>query len=225
MRKWGVTAPIYRETTAVSDELIAAFDLDSKLKNTDISEECRILFLARLEREKGAYVTIDACALLLDRNVRVRLEIAGDGSEGEQIRRYAEKKLGNQVQFSGYVRGDAKVASFSNAHLYVMPTAHGEGLPISLLEAMAFGLPVITRPVGGLKDIFLDGKHGFLTEERDPTVIADLIEKMINDPVLWRSMSHTVHEYARKSFVGSSVARELAQIYTNTVEASAQTAS
>ena len=213
LKQWGIKAPIYVATTAVSDDLVSGFDLELKLIRTRISDGCRVLFLARLEPEKGVYETIDACALLNGRNVEVQLVIAGDGPDASKIRSYAEKKLGDRVHFPGYVRGASKVAAFNDAHIYAMPTAHGEGLPTSVLEAMAFGLPVITRPVGGLKDVFIDGEHGFMTESQDPAVIAALIEQIIEDPERWRRMSRNVHEYAQERFVGSAVATDLAKIY------------
>jgi len=213
LRQWGIQAPIYCETTAVNDDLISNFDIESKLNRDLISDECRVLFLARLERVKGIYETVDACALLIARNFRIHLVVAGDGPEAGKMRQYAEKKLGDNVTFTGYVRGDSKVTAFTDAHIYAMPTVHGEGLPVSVLEAMAFGLPVVTRPVGGLKDIFIDGKHGFMTESMDPAAIATLIEKMIVDQELWRKMCRNVHEYAKDNFVGSAVAEKIARIY------------
>ncbi|MGI9204626.1 MAG: glycosyltransferase family 4 protein [Woeseiaceae bacterium] len=219
LKQWGIRAPIYRETTAVSDELIATFDLESKLANSNVGNQCRVLFLARLEPDKGVYETIDACALLKERQINILLTVAGDGPEAEQMRSYAESKLGTHVQFPGYVRGDSKVEAFSNAHVYAMPTAYAEGLPISLLEAMAFGLPVITRPVGGLKDVFIDGEHGFISESRDPAVIAAQLEQLVRDQALWRQISRNVHSFAKTHFVGSAVASELAEIYRNTMKA------
>jgi len=218
LKQWGVQAPIYRETTAVGDDLVKNFDLESKLGRTRLTEECRVLFLARLEPEKGVYETIDACALLNARRFGIHLVVAGDGPEAGKMRIYAEEKLGDKVTFTGYIRGDSKEKAFADAHIYAMPTAHGEGLPVSVLEAMAFGLPVVTRPVGGLKDIFVDGAHGFMNESKDPAVIASLIEKMISDQELWQGMCRNVHEFASDNFIGSAVAKRLAQIYKSVNE-------
>lgn len=218
LRKWGIKAPIYRETTAVSDELIADFDIESKLTNADVSKDCQVLFLARLEIEKGVMQTIDAVALLAERGIDVQLVVAGDGPNAAEFRRHADKMLGDRARFTGYVREASKVKEFNDAHLYVLPTAHGEGLPVSVLEAMAFGLPVVTRPVGGLKDLFVDGEHGIMTESQDPADVAGAIESLISDPESWRKLSRNVHSFAKDRFVGSAVATKLTGIYKETLE-------
>ena len=152
--------------------------------------------------------------------MRLNLLIAGDGTEAENIRAYAQAKLADRTQFLGYVRGTAKATVFSSADIYVMPTSYGEGLPVSLLEAMTFGLPVITRPVGGLKDIFIDGQHGFITESTDPEVIAGLIEKLLADPPLWRSICRQTHQFACENFLGSMVAANAAAIFRQVYDTS-----
>lgn len=211
LRQWGVKVPIYRGTTAVNDSLIADFDIEKRLERSQGIDEFRLLFLARLERAKGVIETIDACALLLARGRKIRLVVAGDGPEAAEIKSYAIDKLGNHVQFPGYVREKAKSSAFTDAHIYVMPS-YGEGLPISLLEAMCFGLPVVTRPVGGVKDMFVNGEHGFMTESKDPAEIAALIDKLLSDPQLMQNISRNVHEYAMERFVGSAVAARYAEI-------------
>ncbi len=218
LRKWGVTAPIYRETTAVSDDLIADFDLESKLANADVTQDCQILFLARLEIEKGVLQTIDAVSVLAKRGRNVQLVVAGDGPNAAEFRSYANKTLGDRVRFAGYVRGASKVKEFNNAHIYVLPTSHGEGLPVSVLEAMAFGLPVVTRPVGGLKDLFVEGKHGLMTETQDPADVANAIENLIKDRTSWQRLSRNVHSFAKNRFVASAIATKLAGIYRETVQ-------
>jgi glycosyltransferase involved in cell wall biosynthesis len=211
LRKWGVRVPIYRGTTAVSDSLIADIDIEEKLKSLQNIDEFQLLFLARLERAKGVIETIDACALLLERGRHVNLVVAGDGPEAAEIKSYANDKLGDHVQFPGYVRDKAKSSAFAVAHIYVMPS-YGEGLPISLLEAMSFGLPVVTRPVGGVKDMFVNGQHGFMTESKNPAEIAALIEKLLDDPQLLQNISRNVHKYAMDRFIGSAVAANFAKI-------------
>jgi len=215
LKAWGVSVPVYRQTTMIPDDLIGDFDISNKLQRSDVDKECRVLFLARLERGKGVFATIDACATLRRRNINVVLDIAGDGSLSDQVREYGTQVLGDSVRFLGYVRGDAKIEAFSSAHLYVLPSER-EGLPISVLEAMAFGLPIITTRVGGLKDLIVPGKHGFLSDSRDPGTVADLIQQVIADPGLWRTLSRNAHEYARDNLVGSSVARQMLDIYVKT---------
>ena len=86
-------------------------------------------------------------------------------------------------------------------------------MPTAVLEAMVFGLPVVSRSVGGLKDFFINGKFGYITESRDPSVFAALIEKLIADRHLMTKMSVNCHNYAKKRFMASMVTARLENIY------------
>ena len=117
------------------------------------------------------------------------------------------------VSLPGYVRGEQKRRVFSKADCYLFPTAYGEGMPTSVLEAMAMGLPVITRPVGGLKDFFEDGKMGFLTKSLDPKMYAQYIEQLIANPDLCMRIGQFNREYAKKRFAASEVVKRLEKIF------------
>jgi glycosyltransferase involved in cell wall biosynthesis len=83
----------------------------------------------------------------------------------------------------------------------------------SVLEAMSYGLPVITRPVGGIADFFQDGTMGFLTESCDPAVLAALTERLIVDPTLRLHIGAFNRRYAREHFAASVVAQRIQRIY------------
>ena len=86
-------------------------------------------------------------------------------------------------------------------------------MPNSVLEAMAFGLPIITRPVGGIADFFENSHHGFITKSRDPSVFANYIEKLISNKVLYKKSSLYNYKYAQENFLASKVAKVLEKIY------------
>jgi glycosyltransferase involved in cell wall biosynthesis len=213
LRSWGIRAPVHQGTTAVGDELLDGFDMERKLEAFSSDATLRLLFLARIERDKGVYETIDACAELLNEGLGIHLTIAGDGSELENVRRVAATKLGGSVEFPGFILGDRKAEAFRRSHVYVLPTSHAEGMPASVLEAMALGLPVITRAMGGLRDFFADGEHGYLMKSTDSGELASLIRKLATDASLWRRVSAGAHEYAVGRFLGSKVAAHLVGIY------------
>ena len=219
LKQWGFKQPIYIETTVVDDRLIAA---SKELEQQKASKnKINILFLARVEKAKGIYETLEAYQLLTEKQLDISLTIAGDGSYLDEIKQFASDK-NLDVKFKGYVSGEEKGKTFAESDTYLFPTYHGEGMPNSVLEAMAFGLPVITRPVGGLNDFFEDGKMGFLTESKDPRVYADLIEKLITNPELRKQMSEYNAAFARKHFLASNVAKRLENIYQEVLEGKAK---
>ena len=103
------------------------------------------------------------------------------------------------------------------SHVFILPTYHGEGMPHSVLEAMGFGIPVITRPVGGVIDFFEHGKMGFITESKDPVVLAELIETLVDDAELRREMAIYNFKYTQQRFLSSIVAKRLERIYKDTI--------
>jgi glycosyltransferase involved in cell wall biosynthesis len=85
-------------------------------------------------------------------------------------------------------------------------------MPTSVLEAMAFGLPVITRPVGGLVDFFENDKMGYLIESLNPLDYAQKIDLLINDIEKANAIANYNMEYAHEYFLASKVARQLEKI-------------
>jgi glycosyltransferase involved in cell wall biosynthesis len=222
LREWDFKQPVFIETTSVDDRLIAASEGSQQQKKT--KNKISILFLARVEKAKGIYETLEAYRLLAEKQLDISLTIAGDGSCLYEIKQFASDN-NLDVKFKGYVSGEEKGKTFAESDIYLFPTYHGEGMPNAVLEAMAFGLPVITRPVGGLNDFFEDGKMGYLTESKDPKVYAELIEKLITNPVLRKEISAYNAAFARNHFMASNVARRLENIYQEVLEGKAKDAS
>ena len=218
LRDWGVTVPIYRETTSVDEKLLCDVDVSAKWVNFP-RLGIKVLFLARLERNKGAFETVQAVKLLIDKKIPVSLTIAGDGDIRKELEKFACSLAltSQQINFTGDIRGENKVRVFSEHHVYCLPT-YGEGLPNSVLEAMAFGMPVVTRPVGGLADMFEDGKMGALDYGKSPEEIAASLEKLISDPEKMSEIGRYNAAYAQKNFMASVVAKRLIDIYSSLIE-------
>ncbi|MFT5726126.1 MAG: glycosyltransferase involved in cell wall biosynthesis [Desulforhopalus sp.] len=218
LRQWGVKAPIFVETTTVDEQLLQSFSLAKKHSELLSHVNINILFLSRLDKEKGILETINAIKILIDRDYKIKLTIAGDGI----VRKEAEDlttKLGlsDQVTFIGHVSGQNKIDTFRHNIIYCFPTSYGEGLPISVLEAMAFGMPVVTTTVGGLKDVFHDGKMGYFTESIAPNHIAEQLEKLIMNSKLSKQISEYNYHYAQENFMASKVAARIADIYQHII--------
>lgn len=205
IKSWGVTIPIHLTTTKVDDRLIDGFNIETKNYNTK-----NILFLARVEKEKGIYTALDAVKILQEKDKEINFRIAGTGSELEKAKQYA---IDNNItaDFLGNISGDILINEFKTANVYILPT-HGEGMPTSVLEAMAFGLPVISRPVGGLCDFFENEKMGELIESLNHEEYAQAIDKYLNNPTFAKETSVYNHKYSKKHFLASSVAKSIETI-------------
>lgn len=208
----GYSNPIFVETTVVEDFLFSAGDDACTIRKNRQYKDFKILFLSRIEIGKGVYESLDAFHLLKKKYPEISMIFAGDGSELANLRRYAANHNMTDIEFTGYVSGSAKSDVFSRADVYLFPS-WSEGMPISVLEAMSYGLPVVTRPVGGIPDFFENGKMGFVTESKDPEVLADLLGKLIDDREGRLSMGDFNHRYAREHFQPSIIAGRLERIY------------
>ncbi|CCK81815.1 glycosyltransferase family 4 protein [Desulfobacula toluolica] len=207
---------IYILTTAVNESLLKRFSIEKKIKRMKDDSTIHILFLSRLEKKKGVFETIDAFKLLLNKQYSITLSIAGDGSLTKEIVEYIDRLgLNNSIFMPGYVKGEEKIDIFEKHDIYCFPTYYGEGMPTSVLEAMAFGMSVVTRPVGGIKDFFKNGKMGYLCENTSPEIIAEMMEKIICDKKSMLNTAEYNYNYAKKHFIASVVAKKLLTIYGN----------
>lgn len=210
LREMGYPGPVYLETTMVDDRVLDYYrdrdETDKKIFN--------VLFLSRVEKEKGIYKAINACKRVNEKKEVVSLTIAGDGVELADAKKYVSSNKIRSVNFAGYIQGVAKYQLLNRAECFLFPSHYGEGMPTCVLEAMTFGLPVITRPVGGLKDFFEDGKMGFISESMEASVFADLLERLRINPQLRAQMGRFNHNYAKERFIASTVAKRLENIYS-----------
>lgn len=203
LEEWGVVKPICLTTTKVDNALLQHFDVD--VRNGNVKN---ILFLTRVEKYKGIYETVDAFELLKKRFPYLRLTIVGDGAELKPIMKLVAKRNLEGVIFTGQLRGEELAAQFVKGDLYIFPS-YGEGMPTSVLEAMAFGLPVFTRNVGGLPDFFEDGKMGYITDSLDPVDFANAMIPYIENLELTKRVAFYNAQYAQEHFMASQIARQL----------------
>jgi len=212
---WVGDKPVYREFTVLDDEALLGFDFQRALEQRLQARPWRVLFMSRLLKEKGLYEAMTAIGLLARHTPAVELVVAGEGPELLPARKFAAEAGLSNIRFVGYVRGKAKNQLLKSAHMLCFPTTHGEGMPNAVLECMGFGLPVITRPVGGLADFLRNGVHGFVTESSHPQVYADFIRALMKDESLYRTMALNNYNFAQAHFKASQAACRLESIYKN----------
>lgn len=193
-----ISAPVVLTTTKVADNLI---EHNHKERTGQINQ---ILFLARIIRTKGIFTTLDTFSILKKNNPHLKLSICGTGSALEEAKKYAKQLNLADVTFHGNVSGDKLIEQFKTSDLYILPS-HEEGMATSVLEAMAFGLPIISRPVGGAKDFFINGEMGYLLESFDPTDYANIIQSLIDNPQLTAKISQNNEDYAKAHFLASKI--------------------
>ncbi|MFS4493388.1 glycosyltransferase family 4 protein [Maribacter sp. 2308TA10-17] len=219
LKKYGYKKPIHQVTT-VADPIF--FELETKFENPSIenpvNEDLVLLFLSRIERVKGIYEALESFEILKEEYPSLKLKVAGTGGELDAARAYIEQKGLQGVELLGWITGEGKAKAFAESDIYLLPSYHGEGLPCSILEAMATGLPVISTDVGGIKDFFEDGTMGYLVKMKNPSEISEKLRLLINNPEQIEVMGRYNIEYARNRFTPKKVGSELERIYDETVK-------
>lgn len=143
-----------------------------------------ILILASLERRKGQNFMLDALAspLLRDYGQSLPLILAGEGPMREKLEKHIVRLgLTKQVLFTGRIPHERVPAILSAADIVALPTL-SEGMPLSLLEAMAAGHPVVTTRVGAIPEIVEDGATGLLVPPGSPVALARAVNELLHNP-------------------------------------------
>jgi glycosyltransferase involved in cell wall biosynthesis len=141
----------------------------------------RLFCAARLSPEKGLTFLIQAVKVLRDNGHELELRLAGDGPNREPLKKLArELGLSHHVQFLGYLTEDEVIAELQAADLFVLPS-FVEGIPVSAMEAMAVGVPVIATNIAGTGELIEDGKTGILVRPSDAQVLAEAVIRMKKD--------------------------------------------
>jgi len=204
MIEWGYKGEVVVETTVVDSRLIKNFSLEEKIKKQDLSKKVQILFLARMEKEKGIFELIDAFQKLYLTFSNIELVLAGKGTAYEDVVAYVSTLKG--IRLVGHIEGEEKAKLFKESDIYCM-ASYSEGLPVSILEAMAFGLPIITTSVGGLKDFFMEDKMGYISKVKDRDDLERVISKLLNNHEKLVSMGQFNFEYAQNNLMSDTISK------------------
>lgn len=171
-----------------------------------------VLFLGRLGQGKGSYDLLEAAARVAPAHQSLRLKLGGDGELVATAERAAQLGIGDKVDVLGWVTGSDKARYLAGSYIYALPS-YAEGLPMSVLEAMAAGLPVLTTPVGGIPEAITDGVEGFLVKPGDIDTLARRLQSLLDDDDLARRMGAAARAKVASTFSSSAVLPALEQIY------------
>lgn len=147
-----------------------------------------LLFLGLLGKNKGIY---DLLECIRDHKVefqgKLKLYIGGNGEIEHVKQLIKEYGIADIVIFEGWASGDKKIELLNKSDAYILPS-YKEGLPISILEAMSYGMPIISTPVGGIPEIVSNGENGYLVEPGNKEDIYKAIMSLLNDADLRNRM-------------------------------------
>jgi glycosyltransferase involved in cell wall biosynthesis len=165
-----------------------------------------ILSVARLVEKKGLHVLIEACKCLRDREMAFRCWIVGKGMGRPQLEALIKAlKLRDHVHLLGPLTQMEVLERYRSANLYVLPCIIGsdgnrDGLPVSIVEALACGLPVVTTPVTGIPEAVRHDYNGLLVPAGDAPALAGAIESLIRDEGLYERLRQNARPSVASKF-------------------------
>jgi glycosyltransferase involved in cell wall biosynthesis len=183
------------------------------------NEEWRFVQAGRLIEKKGLPVTLRAFAVFLGKYPNAKLTIAGEGPLRDKLQELThELKIERSVSFTGFISQEQLRDIYYRSHIFLHPSQTGhdgnqEGIPNSMLEAMASGLPAVATRHGGIPEAIENGVSGVLVPERDHEALARALLDAAEDPVFLSRIARSGAEVVRKNFDLRAQAQRLEDIY------------
>ena len=171
-----------------------------------------LLFLGDINASKGIFDLAHAFARVSAQFPRLRLVCGGLGAVDE-LRRLCERLgIAERVHCPGWLGADRKLEELAAAQAFVLPS-HAEALPMALLEAMSWQLPVIATPVGGIPQVIQHEANGLLVSPGDIEGTAAAIARLMREPALAHRLGAAARRTVEQSFSLDTSVERLLQIY------------
>lgn len=169
---------------------------------TDVNRaECnnQILFLGAINKMKGCYDMVDVIERVVKVIPNVKMVIAGYG-EIEQIKEKIDvKNLSDRFIFPGWVRDNEKDELLKTSDIFFLPS-YTEGMPMSILDAMGYALPIVSTNIGGIPKIVHEGENGFMCEPGDIDGFSNAVIKLLTDEKLLKDMGKESFEIIKNGY-------------------------
>ena len=190
-----------------------------KVNRRNIERKKQILFAGTILKRKGYDILIQAFAKIAKDVPEWKIAFAGNPyyengiNEIEHGKRMAESYgITSQIEWLGWVSGEMKEKVFNESSIYCL-ASDGEGFPMGVLDAWAYGIPCVMTPVGGIPDIVRDGVEGLLFPVGDTEKLSTQLKRMIIDEELRKSIVKATDIYVNSIFKQEEINKQLGNIY------------
>lgn len=172
----------------------------------------QVLFMGELGKRKGCYDIPAIWEEVLRQVPSARLIMAGDGEMEAVKASFLEKGISSGVLFPGWVRHEKKEKLLRESSIFLLPTYH-EGMPMAVLEAMGYGLGIVTTDVGGIPKLIRNEENGFIEKPGDISSMAKHVIKLLQEPELCASYGQKARELALRDYGADRHIERLSAIY------------
>lgn len=175
-------------------------------------EKMKFLFLGTINEDKGIFDLVDVVAAAQYRyRGRMEITICGVGETDRLKKSIAEAGVSDIVHYGGWVSGETKAEMFRQTDVFILPSYY-EGLPVCVLEAMSFGIPVIATTVGGIPDVVEHGVNGLLFTPGDKDALAQSLDAALDNPAAFAELG-TASLPVIANYFPEKISRRLEALY------------
>jgi len=192
-------------------EVINNFLNSNRLKNCSKTNAKYVLYLGQLEPWKGVSTLLKAAKEL----PQISFKLLGSGSSKDELIKQKADSVLNNVEFEGFKTGEELNQNIQRASIIVVPSECYENYPYSVMEAMAFGKPVIASNLGGIPELVINNKTGFLFEKGNYFELAEKIKKLFSDEVKLLEFGQNAYEFASNNLNEELFYSRILKIYNN----------
>ena len=177
----------------------------------------QVLFIGEIGRRKGCYDIPGIWEKVVQQVPSARLVMAGDG-EVEQVRAaFEERNLISHVSFPGWVRGEGKERLFKESAVFLFPS-YNEGMPMAVLEAMGYGMGIVTTAVGGIPRLIRHGENGCVREPGDVETISSDVAGLLTDRDRCIAYGRRAREVVIENYSRERHLKRLSEIYKSVAQ-------
>lgn len=179
--------------------------------------------VGRLVPKKGYLYLVEAARILKERGVPFEVKVIGGGPDHEVLsRRITDLGIGGAVKLEGPMPQERLLPLLRDADAFVLPCVLApdgdqDGIPVSLMEAMAYSIPCVSTRISGIPELIEDGKDGLLVAEKDPGALAGALEALARDPALRERLGGAGRQKVEAAFNLESLARDLDRLYSESL--------
>jgi glycosyltransferase involved in cell wall biosynthesis len=171
-----------------------------------------LLFLGRIGQRKGVYDLLKALRIVAETFPDFQLIIGGDGEAETLLQKSRVYNLQSYIQYVGWVSGEEKERLLKTSSILVLPS-YNEGMPMSVLEGMSYGLPIVSTTVGGIPNLVTHGVEGYLLKPGDIQGLAKYILKLLEDNDLRKTMGEAARKRIEEEFSINTSIEALVSLY------------
>jgi glycosyltransferase involved in cell wall biosynthesis len=192
----------------------AALRPRAAVESGDAASGGNILFLGKLCDAKGVFDLLRAFAAFAAQHPGWRLAVGGDGEVERFLAQADALGVRDRIDYLGWVGGDDKERALAGCDVFVLPS-YSEGMPVSLLEAMAYGCAVIATPVGGVPDMMTPEQHGLWVQAGDVDALAAALARAADSRELRDRLGAAARRHVAAEYSVETVSRKIAEAYAD----------